>query len=289
MLVDEQIKLRYGCYIILTKDSRMGCWNETCGFSNLPITDGMPVRAMFIKRVAEHRRSDGIVFYPFDLFQPATIMIKSTYDDYGWLNVTADEVAPLIASAEAMKLGVSFATVAPYAHDEPNFRPDDLPEDVSLWMIREDVYQMLRDIPLDHWGNMPKTVGEYADRLRVDYGQLVTEIKTELTNNTEKMGMWSFELRDRKDRLFGRTETPFWPLKDAISPNYGFDLPPENVDALIDILQIFSSMGALRKNLFPTVGKGSQDYNADGYMILANFMKQTIEKYHSDYDEASAD
>lgn len=267
----------------------MGCWNETCGFSNLPITDGMPVRAMFIKRVTENRRFDGEIFYPFDLFQPATVMIKSTYNDYGWLNVKADEVAPLIASAEAMKLGVSFASVAPYNDAEPDFRPNDLPVDTYLWMIREDVYQMLRDIPLDHWGDKPKFVGEYVDRLRVDYDQLATDIKTELANNTEKMGIWSFVLRDRKDRLFGRAEMSMWPLQEHISPNHGMDTPPDNVDELIDILQIFSAMNALRKNLVPTGGKGSQDYNADGYMVLANFMKQAIEKYHSDHEDQGDD
>lgn len=253
----------------------MGCWNETCGFSNLPITNDMPVRAMFIKRVKERRHEGSALFYAFDLFHPATIMIKSTYDDYGWLNVTADELVPLIVNVENMGLDISFRS---------DFRPDDLPEDVSLWMIREDVYQMLRDIPLDHWGDKPKFVGEYVDRLRMDYTKLATEIKKELVKETEKMGIWSFTLRDRMSRLFGTSEMPRWPLKEFLSPNSGIDIPPENADELVDILQIFSAMNALRKNLVPTIGGGSQDYNEGGYRVIANFMKNAMDEYRKQYD-----
>lgn len=254
----------------------MGCWNGTCGFSNLPITDGMPVRAMFIKPVKESRYEGASLLYAFDLFHPATIMIKSTYNDYGWINVTAEEIFPFIANVENMGLDISFR------NEENGFLPD--AEDVSLWMIREDVYQMLRDIPLDHWGDKPKFVGEYIDRLRIDYDKLATEIRTELTNNTEKMGIWSFELRDRMNRLFGRSEMARWPLMDFFSPNSGIDLPPENVDEIIDILQIFSAMNALRKNLVPTIGGGSQDYNEGGYRVIANFMNNAMDEYRKQYD-----
>ncbi len=254
----------------------MGCWNETCGFSNLPITNGMPVRAMFIKRVKESRYKGAALFYAFDLFHPATIMIKSTYNDYGWLNVSAEEIVPLIANVENMGLDISFGDA------KDGFRPDDLPEDTYLLMIREDVYQMLRDIPLDNWGDKPKTVGEYVDRLRVDYAQLANEIRTELANNTEKMGIWSFTIRDRMDRMFVRSEMARW--QEFFLPNRGIDVPPENVDELVDILQIFSAMNALRKNLVPTIGGGSQDYNDGGYMVIANFMKNAMDERRKEYD-----
>ena len=260
----------------------MGCWNETCGFSNLPITDNMPVRAMFVQRVQKERRSNGNLFYAFDLFHPATIMIKSTYNDYGWLNVTADDICPLIGNIEQMGLDISFKNA------DNGFRPkDDLPSGTYLWMIREDVYQMLRNIPLDYWGDKPKTVGDCVDRLRTDYAQIVIEIKAELSDpasKTSQMGIWDFGLRDRMDRLFSLQEMPRWPLHRHLAPLSGIDAPPENVDELIDLLQIFVAMNAVRKTMVPTIGAGSQNYNERGYRVIANFMINAMEEYNKEID-----
>ena len=258
----------------------MGCWNETCGFSNLPITDNMPVRAMFVKRVAKERRSDGNLFYAFDLFQPATIMIKSTYNDYGWLNVTAEQLHPLIVNIEQMGLDISFKD------EGEGFRPQELPPETYLWMIREDVYQMLRSIPLDHWGDNPKNVGQYVDRLRVEYANLVEDVKAALadpTSRTSQVGIWDYSLQFRLDNLFIRTEGPMWPLRHYLSPNRVGD-PPENMDQLIDILQIFTAMNATRKTLVPTIGAGSQDYNEGGYRVIADFMINAMDEYRKEFD-----
>jgi len=260
----------------------MGCWNETCGFSNLPITNDMPVRAMFVKRVEKDRRSDGSLFYAFDLFHPATIMIKSTYNDYGWLNAAVEEIHPLIVNIEQMGLDISFGDA------DGDFRPGELPSGTYLWMIREDVFQMLRNIPLDSWGDKPKNVGECVDRLREDYSKLVIDVKAALADPTTKnvdLGIWPFELRLRMENIFGRHEMPYWPLKAHLAPIAGIDLPPENVDDLVDLLQIFVAMNAVRKTMVPTIGAGSQDYNEHGYRVIADFMINAMEEYRKQWDE----
>ena len=259
----------------------MGCWNETCGFSNLPITHNMPVRAMFVKRVQKDRRPDGQLFYAFDLYQPATVLIKSTYNDYGWLNVTAEELRPFIVNIEQMGLDISFED------EKEDFRPKDLPPETYLWMIREDVYQMLRNIPLDHWGDMPKNVGQYVDRMRANYAKLVEDVKATLadpTSRTAELGIWDYDLRSRLDNLFNRTEGPMWPLRHHLAPMAGIDVPPENVDELVDLLQIFAAMNATRKTMVPTIGGGSQDYNEEAYRIIANFTNNAMDEYRKEFD-----
>jgi hypothetical protein len=56
----------------------MGCWNKTCGLSNLHITAGTPVYVFVLEqnKTYEHCYSTG-------LFAPLLLPFESVYDDYG--------------------------------------------------------------------------------------------------------------------------------------------------------------------------------------------------------------
>lgn len=56
----------------------MGCWNKTCGLSNLHITAGTPVYVFVLEKnkTYDHCYSTG-------LFSPVLLPFESTYDDYG--------------------------------------------------------------------------------------------------------------------------------------------------------------------------------------------------------------
>lgn len=56
----------------------MGCWNKTCGLSNLHITSGTPVYVFVLEQTAEY---DGC--YATGLFRPLLLPFESAYDDYG--------------------------------------------------------------------------------------------------------------------------------------------------------------------------------------------------------------
>lgn len=56
----------------------MGCWNKTCGLSNLHIIVGTPVYVF----VLEDKRDDSNC-YTTSLFRPLLLPFESTYDDYG--------------------------------------------------------------------------------------------------------------------------------------------------------------------------------------------------------------
>jgi hypothetical protein len=56
----------------------MGCWNKTCGLSNLHITAGTPVYVFVLEK-----NKDYDACYSTGLFAPLLLPFESVYDDYG--------------------------------------------------------------------------------------------------------------------------------------------------------------------------------------------------------------
>lgn len=56
----------------------MGCWNKTCGLSNLHITAGTPVYVFVLEKNKSYDHC-----YSTGLFSPLLLPFESTYDDYG--------------------------------------------------------------------------------------------------------------------------------------------------------------------------------------------------------------
>lgn len=64
----------------------MGCWNGTCGLTGLPIFHDDPVVAMVIQR-ERYKDSEARPSYPWELWTPATLLVRSKYNDYGGIEV----------------------------------------------------------------------------------------------------------------------------------------------------------------------------------------------------------
>ena len=65
----------------------MGCWNETCLLTRLPIQSGEDTVCVLI---AERPEIDGIC-YAHDAFKPVSLPIFGKYDDYGNLEDLSDD------------------------------------------------------------------------------------------------------------------------------------------------------------------------------------------------------
>lgn len=64
----------------------MGCWNETCGMTQMPIEGGDPVRLFLIVEHAYPRHlgaRDVCISYGTELWRPFGLPLKGTYDEYG--------------------------------------------------------------------------------------------------------------------------------------------------------------------------------------------------------------
>lgn len=74
----------------------MGCWNETCGISQMPICAGDPVR-MFL--IVENRYGDTgpALCYNSEIWKPFGLPLKGTYDEYGGLeNIEEDALSDFL-------------------------------------------------------------------------------------------------------------------------------------------------------------------------------------------------
>lgn len=61
----------------------MGCWNETCSITNLPILDGEPVVAFVLQNNPYRADADKVCVYPDDIWAPVGFPIFGDYADYG--------------------------------------------------------------------------------------------------------------------------------------------------------------------------------------------------------------
>lgn len=61
----------------------MGCWNETCGITQLPIFNGNPVRLFFLNYVGNSEENHAGHCYPNDIWSPQFLPIAANYNDYG--------------------------------------------------------------------------------------------------------------------------------------------------------------------------------------------------------------
>jgi hypothetical protein len=77
----------------------MGCWNETCGITQMPIEHGDKIR-MFLIVDSKHWNDSGVLHYSTDLWKPFGLSLKGTYDEYGRIeNIEEDAISDLLLAS----------------------------------------------------------------------------------------------------------------------------------------------------------------------------------------------
>lgn len=294
----------------------MGCWNESCGVTGLPVSQwpDPKVRYMIIRKV-KRSTHDHAVFYPYDIFQPVSILVEGEYDDYGGVDLTPEVEAALFDSLK--QCGIEVTPADMHGSIRINSEEYSLPIDHYHWFIREDAFQMLNDLPLR---DDTKTLGEAQKETL----EKVIKIAEDITKGSAFFGslMGSYSLND----AFGRLEMPqppiYQPLKDRVlssvvpmkreeaeaildakleekkngeTPDLDAilaDLPaPDlstvapNAQPLLDLNRILYGMLILRKQLHPTGGAGSQAWNDTAYEVYGKFVADTATAYRKGIEE----
>ena len=71
----------------------MGCWNETCGLTQMPIEGGDPVRLFLLVQDSHPRtKEDCMMHYSTDMWRPFGLPLKGTYDEYGRIENIEEDV-----------------------------------------------------------------------------------------------------------------------------------------------------------------------------------------------------
>lgn len=293
----------------------MGCWNETCGVSQLPIVAGKKVKAFLIteSKYEDNIRGSGTC-YPMDYFVPFFLPVSASYNDYGSvekIQTDWNSVYMLHAFREWLKDG----TIENLGDDAEINNPgishfstlDDVFDcvergallyhgyKIGLFMVLDEVYQSL----LSHSAEAIK-LNEYSMKYERDTYEKSSiwfrEFRTKpqidvatLSPNDKLI----YEIADSVDKSFllpavlgmrgdpGPSFDHYVPyVKD---PNFGDT--EEIIKRFADVRHFNSCMSYLRKMWIPQTGKGSQSQNFGFYRALNAGMSAYIGKVEKSYDE----
>jgi hypothetical protein len=265
----------------------MGCWNETCGVTNLPISYNDEVYFGVIRKNPSDRRP---FFYAFDLYMPVTPLIEGKYDDYGGVTMSDDAFDQLF----------HFVERNPAESNRGNsMRVNDgnytLPEADSPWMMRKDAYHdMLMKMVLRDMDAF--TVADYEEGQRRKFSEKISE-------NMRKwkgMPLGTFVGYDLKRMFDGREATTppvykkiFESLDEALAIKGKEHIVVEAclraVAPLLPIANLYLGLDLLRKMLVPTPGAGSQAWNFHAYRVYGDFIAKAATDYQKEigWDEDS--
>lgn len=292
----------------------MGSWNGTCGLTGLPISYGDDVYAILIqKERAAHNPSAPC--YPWELFTPATLMVRAKYNDYGGIELNDDIIQALQVTQETSSqvmdrfpigdgddFGYGFVAVEPFVIEEDEDEEFDLArqenEEFSLWMMHANIFDELCDtVKTESYVTRYKSVSvtKLAEAITAKNTAKDEAVLAELANiELTKTGTDALIARsvarmnnawsDRSDGVGGAairflaTE-----ISDLVQPNRDADMIAEYgiwVDAWTRLVKLYYMMEALRITLQPTGGAGSQDNDMRPYQARNAAMNRFIKAHN---------
>ena len=279
----------------------MGCWNGTCGLTGLPIFYDDPVIAMLIQR--EHAKMTPTPCYPWTLWSPATLLVRSTYNDYGGIELDDSIKQRLLATQkDAARImdkinfpdrddyGYAYVAVDPFIVEETDDQEHDLyrqpNKDFALWLAHEQVFDDL-------------TTTVRGDCYETRYTCLALGTMTIEKLVAAKVALY------READIERRTEGGFSdnPWQDRGSDFIGAAvrmiceaLHKSNSDAMSGEYEIFlkewaemrilyEMMSTLRITLYPTGAAGSQDGDLKSYQARNKAVAKQIATANKRFDD----
>lgn len=171
----------------------MGCWNETCGITQMPIEGGDPVR-LFLLVQDSHPRSkeDCLMHYSTAMWRPFGLPLKGTYDEYGRIeNIEEDVLSDyLLESLKEMVVEVPNRMGEVFKREELNWTTaiDFLTDEglrvtdpfhhshitKQLNKILEEVRALVPNLPENGWSSERSDMADKQKQVVEDDPQVVT-------------------------------------------------------------------------------------------------------------------
>lgn len=292
----------------------MGSWYESCGFSNLPV-DEKPVRFMLIRATKRAEKNDA-VFYPFDIFQPVSLLVPGVYADYGGVEMEPPVLEEFMASLKAT--GIELTPETPEnMHGTVRINDVDYhaPTGVYHWFMREDVFQFLPSI-ITRDGEEGDTIGKWEAEQIVNLKKVVIEeakqraVLGATTASGTMRRLSAYNLRDAFMRLEMSTPAVFKYLFEKIGDAYPEVVTQETfqegdtfdtinarisdpdvsgmlavAQPMMDFQRLLIAMLTLRKMVHPMGGAGSQAWNYPAYDSYGKFLSERAEAERRSWDE----
>lgn len=245
----------------------MGCWNGTCGVSQLPIHCGDKVKLILLKKSVyiEDSVKGGGFCYSNGLFEPYYLPISGEYNDYGTIeNIVDQEDKHFNNLSKIIDPDVIFENFEKLIEDISRGEYADL----SFVLIHEDLYY--KTIAL---GN--KTIYGYG------------EDKSDIRNFMEPIfkNFLNYDpTRFNSDSVHTRN-LPFLIRRNVYSTS--FNQP--NLKELLDFYIFQNTLEGGRKFWSPQGSAGSQDTDYSLAILLGDYSKEKLKDYNEKYGEEFED
>jgi len=299
----------------------MGCWNKTCGLSNLPILHGERTYVFVMEQV----NSVGDHCYSTHLYRPVLLPFESTYNDYGGGEDSSGVGFDLIMAGLKKSLIEMPVGENPYhdiavtkdAFDEELFfesvherrlkTTDDYgkPQNIEFTMFRKDIVDAILDTYVieDYVGPDKGTTGyknsyvtyKFAD-LIADIPMLISALKDRYAGRYDMMGMGSIVVPSTIDthlRVWLRNNESYRfssliyinellvDMLEAGDDQRAVELLTEHLKAIF----VNNFMEITRKSWMPQCGEGSQYQDPAPYRVLMAAMDYMLKQIEKDEDD----
>ena len=245
----------------------MGCWNGTCGISNLPIMYDERVVVFICENNGFYLRP----CYSTTLCKPVLYHIKGHYDDYGSVcNIDHNKENDILLQFINKKYNTYFDTIE---NCVKSISRDEVPG-VFLFMVKEQLFDTLIEeagnrIPYNKTFNMKQIIIGQFKKLQKLY------IKLNKTNDQKSILKIQGKLRRIKSYFSGDALSI---INYCIKNNY-----IEFVDITLEFVLFLHVMDGLRKSFYPQNGSGSQSIEMYMHKLVSEFILEKEQKYADDY------
>lgn len=268
----------------------MGCWNETCGITQLPITDGDEV-VVYLLREYGYQNVWSLIPVPF----------FGIYDDYGWIETDDPQqskcngISEYFHNLEMLKRDdafVSLERIAECIRDESGVFRNSVGHKqkcvMEFFMIHKRVWLDLSNIVRDYYPIVNRSISGVFDEftpISNQFQQFVSSLEGDRFVDEFTLHKFKKTIENRKD--WSRT------VNMIFSQGYGDWLMHEPLYNFIgscsdeDIVRTAGIIGVmiqLRKSIVPQTGRGSQEGVSIFHDILSESYETTLQRLKNKHD-----
>jgi len=300
----------------------MGCWNKTCGPSNLPILHGEWTYVFVMEQV----NSVDSHCYSTHLYRPVLLPFETTYDDYGGgedssgigFGLIMAGIRERLVELPVVENTIHDIAVTRDAFDESLFFESvhegrllvagrDKPNRVEYTMMRKDVVDTILDTYVieKYVGDNQGTTGHHNSYIHYRFADIAAEIPDLVAALKERFAGNYDMMRNLGETIIIPRGFEFKYLRDWMGDDsYRYSRLARIVTFLAMLLQdgneqraaelltehlkarfINYFMEITRKSWIPQSGEGSQDQDLAPYRVLMAAMGQVIKKHENPDDE----
>lgn len=265
----------------------MGCWNKTCGVSNLPILAGEPVIALILMQNPYFDKDKPLqqCSYVDDFWKPLGFPIQGVYNDYGWVeSVTISD--ELLLTIETIKRNlIEFDDIK---------CEDDI---IKAHLLGDDIENNIEIIGNWIHGNLLK-VNYNGKHVPISWMLIHKKIYDFMSEYNTELILNHIQENDSYYTLLNKRSTEdelYNPIKYYNSYGDGLSLlnlihlvkkhKPELLDSIIQFMTFNNTMSATRRHYQPMSYEGSQDVEYDIHELLLNNIMSVLEENRKIYDD----